>query len=1011
MRSPSRRPAAAVGAHDFGENADHAPGPGATVRAFRLVGLSLVAILGLALLAAWIVPQLLDWNRYRGEIAELVSEKLGRPVRIDGDISLTLLPQPILTASRISVAEGEDHVSIELAEMRLRLALGPLLASRIDAQELELRGLDVHLPWPFNPDPLALRAPTWLASLSARIEAGRLTIGTVAVTNIAATLGTIADTGSYALAGQAQISGQAWHLTARLSRPGSDGSAGLDLSLDGQGPMQGLGGAFTGQIAPDGTLGGRVSGRGPDLSRLLPAPAVPFRADGRLSVAGGLAIADELAIEMAGSPARGTLALRLAPVPRLDLSLAASRLDLDSWLPSLLRTATASAPLAARIPTGIDLSAEAATLAGGTLRSLRGRFDIAPNRVSLNDVTAILPGEAQLHVSGTAQRVVADGNLGARVQFSGPASLTAPNLRTTLAWLASSGFAAVADLPSGVLRTADLRGMVAAEGGPTPRIGLSGIEGQIDGSTAHGAIMLKPAIGSGSRLGVSGEIGFDRVELDPWLVSLAAPLTSLPSRLAHTDLDLRLSAAQAILLGHELTQASVGVASEPGKIILRQAEATTMGVHVTALGSLQEGGRLGDMRLELQAGTEQLGPAIASWVPGLSAFAARLPRDPVSLTVSGGGPPEALSLRAGLDIGDLHFEAQPLLNLPGLALKGARWNTQVTLRHPGAPRLFDAIGLPGTAAWLGDGSLSLVATLAGVGDRITVDSFDLSAGGLRANGNLLLDRAGTPTLSGRIAADTLPLPLPYPRSRELLPTELLAGVQASLKIEAAHVLFGLSPVLDQATATVSLANSALHIDGITATLDHGSLTGRLALDAAPPSPVASADFSLAGASLTNPLFDLPLDISGGQQTAEVHLTASGHSPEALLSTLSGSVKLSAKGAELVGVSLDAIDPKLSEPNLRAALAGGTTPTTQINLSATLKTGALTLANTDIIMPNATASLTGLIDITGRTNELRLVVHPNVPDAPEIALRLSGNLDKPQRTPELAAATAWRAAHP
>ena len=100
--------------------------------------------------------------------------------------------------------------------------------------------------------------------------------------------------------------------------------------------MQGIGATLSGQIGPDGTLAGRITGRGPDLSQLLPAPAVPFSAEGRLTIAGGLAAADDLAIDIGGSPARGAVALRVAPSPRLDLALAASRLDLDAWLPVLL---------------------------------------------------------------------------------------------------------------------------------------------------------------------------------------------------------------------------------------------------------------------------------------------------------------------------------------------------------------------------------------------------------------------------------------------------------------------------------------------------------------------------------------------------------------------------------------------------------------------------------------------------------------------------------------------------
>ena len=116
-----------------------------------------------------------------------------------------------------------------------------------------------------------------------------------------------------------------------------DGAAGLNVTLDGQDKANGLGASFTGQLAPDGTLAGTIASRGPNLAVLLPTPPVPFRADGRLTVRSGLAAVDGLALEIGGSPANGAVALRVAPTQRLDIALAASRLDLDAWLPVLLR--------------------------------------------------------------------------------------------------------------------------------------------------------------------------------------------------------------------------------------------------------------------------------------------------------------------------------------------------------------------------------------------------------------------------------------------------------------------------------------------------------------------------------------------------------------------------------------------------------------------------------------------------------------------------------------------------
>ena len=76
--------------------------------------------------------------------------------------------------------------------------------------------------------------------------------------------------------------------TARVTQPGGDGAVGINVTLDGQGDVLGVGATLAGQMQADGTMQGRIAGRGPDLSQLLPAPPVTFQAEGRLSIGGGL---------------------------------------------------------------------------------------------------------------------------------------------------------------------------------------------------------------------------------------------------------------------------------------------------------------------------------------------------------------------------------------------------------------------------------------------------------------------------------------------------------------------------------------------------------------------------------------------------------------------------------------------------------------------------------------------------------------------------------------------------
>ena len=221
---------------------------------------SVAALAALLLLAVWQVPQWLDWTRYRSTIEMLATAALGQPVTIRGPISLALLPQPVLTASKVDVGDrAPASLSFHVEALRLRVALMPLLGGHVDAQELVLRGPDLRIPWG-DPEQLRHRPPAWLAGFAARIEDGRLTIGQVALTGVDATLATL-DTGALTAAGTVRFNGLAWHFTSRLTTAGPDGAAGLNLTIDGQEKAVGLGASFTGQLAQDGTLAAIAAAR------------------------------------------------------------------------------------------------------------------------------------------------------------------------------------------------------------------------------------------------------------------------------------------------------------------------------------------------------------------------------------------------------------------------------------------------------------------------------------------------------------------------------------------------------------------------------------------------------------------------------------------------------------------------------------------------------------------------------------------------------------------------------
>ncbi len=960
------------------------------MRVLRVVLIGLLVLLGAAAVAAWLVPPRLDLNAYRGDIAALASARLGSEVTVGGPIELRLLPEPTLTAADISIASPGAGVNVTAAALRLRVAPGPLLSGHVDARELVLRGAELRLPWPLGPDAFMLRAPRWLTALSARVEDGRLLLGNVALTGIDATLTTEAYTGTYTTSGTARFSGRAWRFNLRLTQPGNDGSAGLDMTLDGLGTVQGVGGTLTGQIAPDGGFAGHLTARGPNLALLLPAPAVAFRAEGRVTVAAGLAAADDLAIEIGGSPARGAVALRVAPDARLDLALAASRLDLDAWLPVLVR------PSASGLPTGIDLSAEAATFAGGTLRELRGAVDLSAGGVEVREAQAMLPGDAPLRLTGR----VLPGTQGAPgPNFEGDVALEAPALRTTLAWVEKAGLGPLAALPPGVLHSASFAAHVVAD---PAQVAMGNMQGEVDGSRVSGSLTLR----GGPHLALGAGLAVDRLELDRWLPA-AADLAALPGWFEGLDVDLRLEAKQAVLHGISFAPLTLDASAEGKRVTVRKLDVQLNGMHATASATVAAGGRVTEGRLDVQAPqAEQLVALFPGRLAALSHRVPRLWRAAAAVQVLGTGTPDALALKVTADLGDLRLEAQPTLDLPHDA-----WATTMTLRHPGAPRLLEAFGMTSAPAWLGDGSLGLIAQLSGAPGKLAAEHFELTAGGLHAIGTLQLDSTGrVPVLNGSIAAETVPVPLPYARALEPLPLAALAGWNATVKLRAGRVLGNLALALEQAAATLVLQDGVARIDNLTAKVGGGTLTAQASLDSQAPSPALAVQMDLADAVVSEPVFDLPLDLSGGKLSGHVALTAGGHSPAALLATLSGDIRLDAQAGTLSGVALAKVAGALEPDDVTAALSGGTTPFDALHLSARVTRGIAVIQSASLTAPAGSGTIGGMVDLPDQSADLRLSFRPSVPNAPLIGLSLSGALEAIRRTPELAALTRWRAEH-
>ncbi len=984
------------------------------MRRVRLLLATLTVVIVAIAVAALVVPQMLDWNRYRGAIAAVASGRLGRPVTIAGPVGLTLWPAPQLTAEQIDVG-GEGHSGFHVAALRLRVGLWPLLAGHVEARELVLHGLDLRLPWPLPQAVLASRPPHWLGAFAARIEGGTLHLGNLMVTGVDATV-TQADDGLLAAAGTAHFGSATERFTMRLAAPDRAGTAGLSVSFDGGDQLSGTQASFTGTVAGDGSLAGHVMARCNDLALIIGAPSLPFHLEGRLTVGDGLAAIDEATFGLGGAPASGALALRWTPLMRLDIAMSATRLDLDPWIAALLPVPGRST-IRTDLPVGLDLAVEAARLGGGTLQHLRARADMAGGSVHLREVSAILPGDAKLGFDGAI-----DTAAGATPRLTGALRLDAPALRTTLRWLNMSGMATLPLPPGPVLRTARFAANLKAE---RNSFELDGLAGRVDGAAVSGSLRIDGPPRPRFALSIAAE----DLALDPWLsgVDLQRAATDPAAWLEHggpaalvggETARIAVHAEHASLGGVPITGLilDANIAPEDG-LALRGLGGTVDGTTVSASGRITNSGTLSDARFKLSGSNGQL---LASLAPaGVATLL--LWKQPVALTIAGGGPPSALALNVALDLGDARLEAQPVINL-----NAGTWRASGWLRHPEAARLLGMLGLApppdmtGRSGWLGEGSLSLMGEFSGAAGgapwgRLTADRFELTAGDLRASGELRLDGR---QVTGTVDADSLPLPLPDPSSEAPLPTSSLQGWKGDVRVRAAQVVAGPVVVLTHAALEVSLADGMLTADGLSGQIDDGELSASASLNLAATPPALTAAVTLHDVAIHGPDDEIAVGPLSGTLDGAANLTASGYSEAALLATLGGKIHLSARDGAFAGFDLfeaaraigsaDAHAADETEQSLRAALQRGTTSFDALDMTGEAAHGLLHLTAAHLQGPAGTAQAQGTIGLTDGTVDVRVTLAPSVKSAPVVGLRLDGFLNAPIRQPELAAASRWLA---
>ena len=913
----------------------------------------------------WVGPRLLDWNTHREAIEAAASGFLGRDVEISGPIRLSLLPEPSITAERVEVRDDGDGVRMGTRALTLNLSLGALLTGRVDVTHVVLDRPDIRLPWPLPRGPISIEPPPWLAALSADISRGSLVIGPLHVTDADLSVVTGGSATALRIDGTSSVGGEVWQVGIGLSWPQNDGGAPLAVTLQNAAtPASTFG--FKGRMTASGQVAGRFTAHGDDLAALVPAPALPFDANGTLRADGRSVNLTDLALSLGNMPANGDVRLRLttpkapmAATPSLTIHLHTPMLDLAPWLTAFPAASSAGAPLS------LDLDADSAVFGDGLLRSFGLKLVTSPTRIRVDDVHATLPGEAAIALTGLYDP--------ATVSFIGKMSLGVPSPAITLHWLAQSKL-----LPDYSEALSGLTGLaITADVAADPhRAAVTGIAGRMNDTTIAGGV----ALGLGTTSSVAAGLDFGKIDLDQWVPPDWLVDPPRPDLLAHAlagmSADLRLSAAEVWLGDTRIDHGLLDAAISGGSVNLRQLAGQDQGMQVLASGAMDSAGVLSDARLVLAA--PHASPFV-DLLPGRLRGARAFWAEPLAATVTAAGPPDALAVSIQGALGDLGVSAQPVMDLVH-----DHWQGVITLQHPSAARLLNSLGYGDAASWLGEGSMSVVADAGSDGSSWALAPVTFSLGMLHGSGRIARASARPPDarkITGTLVIDTLPWPTPEPD--DPIPVAFLRGWGATLGITVNRVMNDLSPVASDVHVETDVSDGVLRVAIQRARFLGGILTGAVKLDTADP-PTLTAKLGLTGAdpssAADHELPDwLPVALTASGLDGRATLAVRGYSLSSWLASLDASVSMTAGHGVIGGIDLGAVPkPGLGDAlavTSKSAIFAGTTPFSSLSATAGIALGELQLSGFQLDGPAGVMTAAGQVDLVRGVCNLNLALKP------------------------------------
>lgn len=436
--------------------------------------LFVAGLLVVALSALFAAPYFIDWNDYRDVFEAQASKLVGRQVDVGGDVSLTLLPAPVLRFETVNVADakgGYDTPFASAKSVTVWLSVPPLLSGTIEARSVEIVQPVVNIRlnedgtgnWsdlggeaaelPFIPKEVALSSVK-ISNATVNIWRGKPEPNSV-IDSLDGELSARALPGPYKFNGTFTLAGQKKELRFSTARPDENGQFGLKAGIRSpetgdsytiDGAVRGVGavpvfkGEFHARLA-DGSASAQSTEDGGKAQKT----AAPFeiKSDMFAGLTGAQFNEFELTITKNDKPqtVTGLMDVKFEKGLVVSGSFSSPWIDLDSWIstgeeaPPDLQTVLSGfadelLDRTSSIREGVvKLQVDQVVLAGDLSTNLSTTLTTKDNAVGMADFSVDLPGSNKLSMEGTLKRSEEKETV-----FAAPISLTGQSLSRLMRW-------------------------------------------------------------------------------------------------------------------------------------------------------------------------------------------------------------------------------------------------------------------------------------------------------------------------------------------------------------------------------------------------------------------------------------------------------------------------------------------------------------------------------------------------------------------------------------------------